>query len=92
MNFEDFVNEALIPMKKYSEADIKKHISKFMNKEVDSIPRAAVNYYSVAVRSLKKKYSGYDPDELSHEGPADEEFMKILKRVYDKSVQKSKRK
>jgi hypothetical protein len=91
MNFEEFVNEALIPMKKYSEDDIKKHISKFMKKEVGDIPRSAVNFYSVAIHNLKKKYSGYDPDELSHEGPADEEYMKILQRVYDKASRKKGR-
>lgn len=88
MSFDGFINEALIPMKKYSEDDIKKHISMFMKKDVENIPRSAVNFYSVAIYNLRKKYSDYDPDELSHEGPADEEYMKILSRVYDKASRK----
>lgn len=89
MNFDEFsINEALIPMKKYTEEDIKKMLSKYLKKDIEKIPRKAVNYYSVALYQLQKKFNGYHPDDTDHEGPADDLFMDILKRIYHVSTGK----
>jgi len=88
MNFEEFLNEALIPQKKYTEDDVKKMLSKYLQKEVDDIPKKAVNYYSNALYMLQKKFNGYHPDDTDHEGPADDYFMDILKKIYHVSTGK----
>lgn len=84
MSFEEFLNEALVPMKKYSEQDVIKCIKMFLNKDVDRVPKKLLNYYNTSLYQLKKKYNGYDPLETTHEGDADELYMKILNNVYAK--------
>lgn len=88
MNFEEFINEAMIPQKMHTEEDVKKMVSKYLQKDVDKIPKKAVNYYSNALSMLQKKFNGYHPDDTDHEGPADDLYMDILKRVYHVSTGK----
>ena len=84
MTFDEFLNEALVPMKKHSEQEVTKHIKMFLNKDVDKVSKNSLNYYNTAIYQLKKRYNGYDPLETTHEGDADEHYMKILNNVYAK--------
>ena len=86
LQYNEFINEALIKMKHYSEADIIEHSKKFLKKEIDYIPTRMINFYNASIYQLRKKFAGYDPDKVDQEGEADEFYIKILNKVYINST------
>ena len=70
----------------YVEKDLQHHLKKFLQKNVkaEDIPSKVLNFYKYSVNYLSKKYRGFDPMKDDQEGPADEDYMKILNRVATK--------
>ena len=85
LSFNEFVNESLIKMKKYTKEQIYDYIKKYLDKDV-KLTNSAINFFNISLFNLKKKYTGYDPDKNDQEGPQDEYFIKILKDTYNKSI------
>ena len=53
------------------------------------IDKKEVNFYNYSVNYLYKKYPGYNVEKVSEEGPADDEYMKILDKLEKKFKNKN---
>lgn len=86
LKIEDFLNEKTHYNFNFSGKDLHDHLKKFLGEDTREyeVSRKIVNFYNYSVNFLTNKYKGYDPLKDDQEGPADEEYINILKRILQK--------
>lgn len=84
VGFDEFLLlEKINYAKTYTKKNIVDHLKAFKRLTVDpaDIDKKMLNFYNYSVNYLHKKYPGYNIEKTSEEGPADEEYMKILNKL-----------